>query len=296
MKVVVTGGSGRIGSATARAFRQAGHDVLTLDRRSPGDLSQAHRVIDLADRVAVRLALEGAEVVLHLGEQPNISRGDWQQVYGCNTQIGSVVMETAWEVGATKLIYTSSCQVYGCWGLENGAVKLPVSLPLEETHPLQPANTYALSKVANEMYARMLSDRKQLDIAVFRPPMTYVPEMASEMLQRMTTLPGPRRLSNDGFGSNLHVEDAANAYLAAITVGWTGFEAFHFAADDVVTDIPIREVMMERYPHLPPLPESWGPNQTVVSTKKARDMLGWRPKHSLLRALGEARAALLKAG
>ncbi len=296
MKVVVTGGSGRIGSATARVLREAGHEVLTLDRSPPADLSKPHRVIDLADKQAVRLAFEGAEAVLHLGEQPNIFAGDWQQVYSHNTHIGSLVMETAALVGAAKLVYTSSCQVYGCWGHENGTPNPPQALPIDETHPLQPSNSYALAKVANETYARLLADRKKIAVAVFRPPLTYTTEMEPEMLDRLAKRRRPRSLRLDGLGTTLHVEDAATAYLAVITVGWSGFEAFHFASDDVVTDIPVRQVLAERYPHLPRLPESWGANQSPMSTQKARDLLGWRPKYSLFRADQERRAALLKAG
>ncbi len=282
MKVVVTGGSGRIGSMTAQALRDAGHEVLTLDQLPPVDLTSTHRIIDLRDASAVRLAIQGYEAICHIGEMPNIRNNQQQVCFATNTQIGSAVMQSAADVGMTKIIYTSTCQVYGCWGSENGPLTPPRFLPMDETHPVQPSNMYALSKVANEMYARILSDRTGISVAAYRLPATHTPDFLKAYASRIGhTIDRPLR--KDGFGTHLFVEDAANAYLRGIESTWAGFEAFHFVADEVLTSVPVREALLEYYPQTP-LPENWGDFASPVVSDKAKRMLGWRAQFNLRQA------------
>lgn len=281
MKIVVTGGSGRIGQAVTRAMRGAGHEVLSLDRVPPVDLSVSHRVIDLRDPNAVLPAMEGAGAVCHVGEIPNIIRGDHAGCYSTNTTIGATVMEACASVGVTKLIYTSTCQVYGCWGAENGSLADPVYLPLDEDHPLQPRNAYALSKVANETYARLLADRTGMSVAAFRFPGVFTVDSWEKRLGFIPNRPhdGQTR-PRDGLGTYLHIDDAALAYVRAVESTWAGFEAFHFVAETVRTALPIRAALLERYPHAP-LPDDWPDFAAPVSTAKARRMLDWKPAYAL---------------
>jgi nucleoside-diphosphate-sugar epimerase len=280
MKIVVTGGSGRIGQAVVQAMGVAGHDVLSLDRIPPEDPSVPHRVIDLRDADAVQAAFDGAATVCHLGEIPNIIRGDRAGCYATNTAIGATVMESAANAGVSKLIYTSTCQVYGCWGSENGSLADPVYLPLDENHPLQPRNAYALSKVANETYARLLAERTGMSVAAFRFPGVMTAEMWEDRVSHARPRASNKPRRPDGFGTYLHVDDASAAYMRAVEASWAGFEAFHFVADTVRSSQPIRAALLERYPKTP-LPEDWPDFAAPVSTDKARRILGWRPVHAM---------------
>src|SRR6185436_4961681 len=90
-----------------------------------------------------------------------------EDVFSHNTQAGSVVLQTAADLKLKRMIYTSTAQVYGCWGY--GLVP-PVRLPFDETHPLRPQNAYSLGKAAKEWYAQMVSKQSGLSIAIFRFP------------------------------------------------------------------------------------------------------------------------------
>lgn len=294
MKVAVTGGSGRIGTPTVRVLRAAGHDVLSLDRVPPADLSIPHRVVDLADKDTVRRVFEGCQAVCHLGEIPSVINGDHHRAYAHNTHVGSLVMESAVQVGVKRIVYTSSCQVYGFFGVGSNPYHAPVRLPIDETHPCQPHNAYALSKASNETYARLLADRAGVDIAAFRFPGTYTEEQAQMALQQMLARPNPRKLNRDGLGAHLYAEDAARAYLAAVEADFTGFEAFHFAADEVVCDLPVRDALLDLFPHLS-LPTDWPERKCPLVCDKAHRMLNWSPRHSFLEALREMTGPLRKA-
>lgn len=294
MKVAVTGGSGRIGAPTVRVLRAAGHEVLSLDRVPPADLSIPHRVIDLTDKDAVRRVFDGCEAVCHLGEIPSVINGDHQRAYAHNTHVGSLVMESAVQVGVKRIVYTSSCQVYGCFGVGDHPYHAPVRLPFDETHPCQPHNAYALSKSANETYAQLLADRAHVDIAAFRFPGTFTDEQANLALQKMLSRPAPRRLHRDGMGAHLHADDAARAYLAALDAEFSGFEAFHFTTEHVVCDIPVRDAMLEILPHLP-LPSDWPASKCVLLCDKAQRILKWTARYSLRDAYLRANEARRKA-
>src|SRR5207248_9637065 len=68
MKVLVTGGSGFIGSHVAEALSEAGHEVTVLDRHRSPYLRPAQRyvAVDILDRDAMRSVTEGHEAVYHL--------------------------------------------------------------------------------------------------------------------------------------------------------------------------------------------------------------------------------------
>lgn len=286
MNIVVTGGSGTIGRAVVQAMRAHGHDVRSLDRRPPADLSTSHHVIDLRDAGAVVRAIEGAEVVCHLGEIPNIIKGDRVGCYATNTLLGATVMEAAASVGVRKLIYTSSCQVYGCWGVENGSLADPVCLPIDEDHPLQPRNAYALSKVANETYARLLAERTGMSVAAFRFPGVFDQASWDRSVEYWRNNAPRRPVRIDGFGTYIHLDDAAAAYVRAVDAAWTGFEAFHFVAPTVRSNQPIRAALLQRFPRTP-LPESWPDFAAPVVTEKAQRLLRWSAAHTLPIALAQ---------
>jgi nucleoside-diphosphate-sugar epimerase len=103
-----------------------------------------------------------------------------------------------------------------------------------------------------------------------------------------------RKHARDGFGTYLHLSDAALAFALAIEQGWEGFEAYHFVADDVVTEGPVAEMMAELSPATP-LPENWPETRSPVVTSKAQRHFDWQPQVSLLQRYQERAAGRSKA-
>src|SRR3954465_7082704 len=147
MRVAVTGGSGRIGTFLVRELISRGHQVFHIDQRYPSDMSSGATFVfaHLGRREQVQPVLERVDAVCHLGEIPNVHAGvSPEEVFAENTRAGAVVMQTAADLKLSRVIYTSSCQVYGLW---DRAVARPVALPFDETHPVAPHNAYAMGKV-----------------------------------------------------------------------------------------------------------------------------------------------------
>jgi nucleoside-diphosphate-sugar epimerase len=278
LRVAVTGGSGRIGRAVVKQLLAQGHQVVNLDRQQAPEPLARMVYVDLTKREQVQPVLEQVDAVCHLGEIPGPGRQAPDHVYAHNTQTGAAVLQSAADLKLKRVIYTSSCQVYGYFG---GPVVPPVRVPMDETHPLLPQNTYGLAKVANEGYARIVAEQNGLSVAIFRFPAVWdwLPEQPDDhhwnWLERAT---GPV----DEFGCYLHSDDAARAYVLALENPRPGCEAYHFTAKEVVSGAPLPERWKKHHPDYPQFPADWPPFKSPLLLDKAKAHFGWEPRFNLL--------------
>ena len=148
-RVLVTGSTGAIGQPLSRHLTARGHTVRGFARRpTPGLTDYVEG--DLTDRDAVRRAVEGNEVVVHLGAYPNPA--DFIDVLLGPNVIGLYhVCEAAVEFGVKRLVLASTVQVISGHPRDGRTVKV-------EDGPM-PVNHYALTKVwaeaTGDMYARV---------------------------------------------------------------------------------------------------------------------------------------------
>jgi nucleoside-diphosphate-sugar epimerase len=274
MKVAVTGGSGKIGSELCKQLVAKGHQVINLDRRTPHEAAGRWVYADLCQRAQVQPILEQCEMLCHLGEIPTNYLGFGQEhVYAHNTAAGSCVLQTAADLKLQRIIYTSSCQVYGCFGRP---VIAPERLPIDETHPLRPQQGYATSKVANEFYARMVSERTGASIAILRFPFVWPisKDNLDETLKRFERY----GLPSTDLASYVSTTDAAHAYILALENPRPGCEAYHFSAAEILSHLPLKEWMRQHFPTAPTLPADWPAFKSPLSTDKARAHFGWEPQ------------------
>jgi nucleoside-diphosphate-sugar epimerase len=269
LRVAVTGGSGRIGGFVIRELIGRGHEVVNLDRRQSADPVARFVYAELGRREQVQPVLEQVDAVCHLGEIPSAHAAmSPEEIYFRNTRAGSVVIQTAADLKLKRVVYTSSCQVYGMW--DNGPAA-PARMPFDETQPLAPHNVYALAKVANEGYARLAAQRHGLSVAAFRFPMVLVEAFTPQWSEAVKKRTG--RL--DGFGTYLHATDAARAFALAVEQPRDGFEAYHFCAPEIMSAVPLAQALAAQSPGFTPLPADWPALKSPMLTGKARDHFGW---------------------
>ncbi len=286
-KVAVTGAAGRIGQAVAQRLFDLGYSLVLLDKAAATHPPLPLILIDLRDRDAVRSALQGVDAVCHIGEVPNILPGmTGPEVFDANTAICRNMLDVSRELGVNRFIYTSSCQRYGYWGGKDFPKHLlPDTWPIDERQGPHPLNKYAESKVANE--AQCEAERGAMQMLIYRFPWV-IPLKAGERTDRHWKN-GDQYLF-EGFWTYLDLRDAVEAYVrgldprpadTSISPDGPKCEAFHFVADEIVGERPIREKMTHFLPDWPSLPADWPTHLPPVTCEKAARLLGWRPSYRM---------------
>ena len=147
MQILVTGASGRIGRYVVKELVSAGHSVTGVDILASEEGSPHFLRVDLTDAGEIYQALAAAEAVVHLGAWANAGVVPDTRTYGDNIRGTFNVFQACADLGIQRVVSASSAQVYGF------AAEPPVYVPVDEAHPLRPANCYALSKVVGEQTA-----------------------------------------------------------------------------------------------------------------------------------------------
>jgi UDP-glucose 4-epimerase len=168
MNVLVTGGAGFIGANLVQALAASGETVRVLDDFSTGreeNLGGASGRVevvkgDVRDRLAVRVAVAGVEVVYHLAALPSVARSvaDPRACHEVNAEGTLNVLLAARDAGVRRLVYASSSSVYG---------DTP-ALPKHEEMPVAPRSPYAAAKLAGEAYCRALARVYPLETVCLR--------------------------------------------------------------------------------------------------------------------------------
>ena len=168
MRVLVTGGSGFIGSNLARALLARGDEVRVLDNFSIGNRdNQAgleHDVElvegDLRSYERVHAAVRGVEVVFHQGALPSVPRSvqDPLTTTAVNVEGTLNVLLAARDEAVRRVVNASSSSVYG-----NGG-----ELPRSETQLPDPISPYAVAKLAAERFCTSFSRVYAMEIVSLR--------------------------------------------------------------------------------------------------------------------------------
>ena len=186
MKVLLTGGSGFLGSALCRDLVGAGHEVVVLDDNSRG---RARRLLELGDDVrlveadirdydAVRAATEGCEVVWHLayinGTRFFYERPDDVLEVGVKGALNTI--EAALDAGVRRYVLASTSETYN----EPSRVPTPEDEMLKIPDVRNPRFSYGGGKIASELLTLHLGGHRGLETVIFRPHNFYGPDMGGE--------------------------------------------------------------------------------------------------------------------
>ncbi|MDQ3664577.1 MAG: NAD(P)-dependent oxidoreductase, partial [Actinomycetota bacterium] len=106
MRVLVTGASGMLGRTTAQGLLDSGAEVCVLQRR-PSGLACREVLGDIADPTAVRRAVRGQDVVLHLAAKVDVV-GPWADYHRANVEGTRTVVAACRSEGVGRLVHVSS--------------------------------------------------------------------------------------------------------------------------------------------------------------------------------------------
>ncbi len=236
MKIFITGGAGYVGSHCAKLLRESGHQLLIYDNLSAGHkqaVPENELVIgDLGDKERIRSTMSEfkPDAVMHFAASAAVGESVEKPLfYYRNNVINTVnLLEVMEELGIKKLVFSSSCAVYGP----------PPATPITEDMPLNPISPYGWTK---RMMEQVFSDCKvawQLGYAALRyfnasgasldgtigedhnPETHLIPIVLQVALgkRKSLTIFGDDYPTPDGtcIRDYIHVEDLAEAHLSAL--------------------------------------------------------------------------------
>jgi dihydroflavonol-4-reductase len=256
-QVLVTGASGFVGSAVAKALAEAGFRVRALVRpTSPRAHLRGVEVEfaqgDLRDPESVRRAMAGVRYLFHVAADYRLWARDPREIAEVNVEGTRTIMTEAHHAGVERIVYTSSVAT-----LALGSDGLPVdeSQPLEEAKAI---GAYKRSKVAAERLVEAMLARDALPVVIVNPSTPIGPrDVRPTPTGRMIVEAARGRIP--GFvdtGLNLvHVDDVAAGHLAALRQGKVG-ERYILGGENVLFSDMLTEIcrMVGRRPprwHIP---------------------------------------------
>jgi UDP-glucose 4-epimerase len=274
MRIAITGGVGRLGRFVTQALMA--HARRVLDVAAPANPPPDFRQVDVRDLPALRAALEGTEVVVHLGAIDRSFVRDDQETMQVNAMGTWNLFEAARQAGVRRVVQCSSSSVTGI-DATNPAMP-PLYLPIDEAHPARPTDAYGLSKLCGEHIAEAFS-RRGLEVVVIRPVFVAFAEMLDFM--RGKPPPAARAEAMPYLRAYVSPEDCARGFAAAVTVDYNGFETFFLAADDSFSPEPTVGRMEALYGAAIPVRDAAryasNPRASTISNQAARARLGWAP-------------------
>ncbi len=270
-RIVVTGGSGKAGRAVVADLIEHGHEVLDVDVATNRDPDAPTRIADLTDLGQAFEVLHGADVVVHLAAIPAPRVLTEGETFRINTMSTYNVFTAAVKLGLTKVVWASSETLIGI-PFER---EQPRYAPIDEEHPRLPEFHYALSKLVGETIADEMHRWSGVPFVGLR----YSNIMEPEDYQRFPGFWDDPNLRAWNLWGYVDARDVAQATRLAVEVDTDGVENFLVAADDTCMTTPSEQLMAQVYPDVPlrrPVPG----HETLLSVDKARNVLGYAPRHS----------------
>lgn len=282
-KVVVTGGSGFIGSHVVDALMEAGHQVTVLDHHvRPHRQDVAFENVDLMDLSSVLSASRGAEHVFHLAAVSNVNYAYKYPVYTTVLNVVGTanVLEAARINGAQRVYMASTVWVY------NGS---PNGQGLDESSPFYlegAGHIYTSTKMAAEMICHNYNQLYKVPFTVLRLGIPYGPRMREELLIpvfiRKALNGEPLTIAGDGaqYRNFVYVEDLANAHVLAMGENAVN-QTYNLEGPRKITVLEVARGIREnigdhvKIVFVPERPGDFGGKE--VSAEKARRELCWNP-------------------
>jgi dTDP-glucose 4,6-dehydratase len=184
MRLLITGADGFIGSHLTEALVRQGHDVRAFvfynSLGSWGWLDECAAEVrgnfnvfagDIRDPNGVRTAMKGCEAVLHLAALIGIPYSYHSPDTYIDTNVKGTlnVVQAARELAVTRVIHTSTSEVYGTARF----------VPITEEHPLQPQSPYSASKIGADQIAMSFYRAFQTPVVTLRPFNAYGPRQSA---------------------------------------------------------------------------------------------------------------------
>lgn len=304
-KALVTGAGGFIGSHLTERLVHDGVGVRALVHYNsrndwghldylPAEVKDAIEVVtgDIQDPFAVRKAVKHCDTVFHLSSLIAIpfSYVAPQSYVATNISGALNVMQAALDEGVQKVVHTSTSECYGT----------AMYVPIDEKHPLQGQSPYSASKIGADMIADSYYRSFDLPVAIIRPFNTFGPRQSARAFipnvivqalagkqVRVGSLHPTRDMNfvHDTVEGFLAIARSPKSVGQVINIG-SGREISMSDLADLIISLVGRKVeLVSESARV--RPENSEVERLLCDNGKARELLGWEPRHTLEEGLRE---------
>lgn len=289
-RILVTGGSGFIGTGIVPALARAGATVTVADLDPyPKDAPAATVVGDLRDpEVRARALTPAVDAVVHLAALTSVLESKQRpgEVHATNVEATAGLLERARALGVDTFVLASTNAVVGDVGWET----------ITERTPLRPLTPYGATKAAGEMLLSGYAGSYPLTTCSLRLTNVY----GRGMQHKDSFIARLMRAALDGYGVEIYGDgkqqrdfvarsDVARAVQASLVEGWSGPVIVGAGRSVSVLDLVrlAREATGEAIPATHGPPREGEMRAVIVDTSRARE-LGFTPRTSLEEGLQRA--------
>ena len=271
MKVCVTGASGLAGRAVVRELTEHEYDVLATDIAvTTEDLESGAVRADLTEYGQAVEVLAGCDAVVHLANIPAPGLATPATTFNQNMTMNFNVFQAAAASGLSRVVWASSETTLGL-----PFDTPPRYAPVDEDHYPEPTTTYSLSKVASEAVATEIAKWSGIPFIALR----FSNIMDTEWYQEFPEFWDKPELRKWNLWGYIDKRDVGLSCRLALAAGLTGAHSFIIAAADTVMTRPSADLMAEVFPGVP-LRDGLSGTQTLLAIDRARQYLGFEPRHS----------------
>lgn len=277
-RVAVTGSSGKLGRAVMDVLTTHGYEAVGLDMIPSGRRGELFSKVDFTDYgetvdsfTAIDARHSGFDALVHLAAIPGPGIANNVATFHTNISITFNVFHSARQLGIGNIVYASSETLLGV-----PFDTPPPYLPVDEDYDPRPETTYSLVKHLEETMAGQLTRWDPALKIVGLRFSNVMDEADYSEFHRYQVDPSTRQWN---LWSYVDHRDGAEAVLNALRCGETGFHVFNIAADDTVMVRPTAQLVAERFPSVP-VKTSLEKHVSLISSRKARTVLGYAPQHS----------------
>ena len=293
MRVVITGGSGRLGQYVVRELFTHNHAVAALDAIKPRECLCPTYTVDLMKIDSFVDHFNNADAVVHLARVRfpytengfNVAEQKWEfadirgdaERFNRNVAITNNVLAAAQSCAVKKIVCGSSLAVYGFYYRSSDLQ--PDYLPVDEDHPLRPQDPYGMTKLIGEKLCDALSQKTGAQAASLRFAGIYTEAHRSMLLERKKD---PLARGTGALWSYIDVRDAARACRLALEADFGGHQAFNICASSTIMDTPTRQLIARYLPRVTDLRSGLDDCGSGYSIEKAKRSLRFEPRCSLV--------------
>jgi nucleoside-diphosphate-sugar epimerase len=299
MKVLVTGGSGKIGGYVLRELVGSGYAVSDYSRTPPLVEGVPFVQGDITDPAGLRDACRGQDAVVHLAAVPGPGITTADELMYVNVMGTFRLLQAAVAEGVDKVVFASSGAATG-FSFQKQKI-IPQYLPLDEDHPSAPQDEYGLSKLVGEATCKSFSggfgiqticlrinhnwylDCAGAEVAV-RSGWNKTRTVEEQWAQYRRAVQDPSRAWRVLWAFT-DARDAAQAFRLALENDQIRHEVFLINGDDTCSLSGTRALVAAHYPGVPLRAPLQG-HASLFSHDKATRVLGYRPQYTWRSILG----------